>query len=438
MDIGFKKESAETLIAKVMKQFGFRHQYEVAEYFSVTAQTLSGWVKTGIVPDKYIMKFQLDVQGMNQHRESRDNSEETKYITKESVVIDSLPAPSNDFSFTVLIANHLKPLLIIPLWFALLTAISVFIIMRPMYTSTAKVLPIGEKGNSFSDMAGMATQLGLSIPMNLGNEIPWDEMFPEIVQSENLKKTILKQEFSSKKYGDNQLLQTIVEKEYGLMNKSIQIRDKMVIDKLNDLVQVSKSRLSPIVTINVHFIEAQLAADILSAFIEESGKFQIKLKTTQISEKRQFIEDRIGEVMIALQEAEVALKDFKESNRRPDRSPSLKLEESRLEREVNLQNSLYVTLKSQFENVKIEEVEESAMIQVVDGPIVPFKLTKPKRLMSILFALFISFFGLFFIFYLKDYTISGEDKENEVRRKARIKLINNLRMLVPFAQRQSK
>ena len=69
MIINIDKINAESLIAKVMNQFGFRHQYEVAEYFGVTAQTLSGWVKTGTVPDKYLMKFQLDVQGLQ-----RENS----------------------------------------------------------------------------------------------------------------------------------------------------------------------------------------------------------------------------------------------------------------------------------------------------------------------------------------------------------------------------
>ena len=62
MGFDLQNSNADTLIAKVMKQFGFRHQYQVAEYFGVTAQTLSGWVKTGIVPDKYLMKFELDIQ----------------------------------------------------------------------------------------------------------------------------------------------------------------------------------------------------------------------------------------------------------------------------------------------------------------------------------------------------------------------------------------
>ena len=426
----YNKEKAETIIAKIMNEFQFRHQYEVAEYFGVTAQTLSGWVKTGIIPDKYILKFQLDIQNTPPRK--------GKIEQNNFEMANDHAANENNFSFTVLFANHIKPLILVSLLSGLLTCIAVFFIVRPVYTSTAKVLPIGEKGNSFSDMAGMATQLGLSLPMNMGNEIPWDEMFPEIVKSENLKENILTQKFNSDKYGIDQSLNSIIENEYKLSDEPNHIRNKMILDKLNELINVSKSRLSPIVTINVDFFEPQLAGDILSAVIQESGKALIKLKSKQISEKRKFIEERISEVFESLKMSEVALKDFQESNRKPDRSPALKLEESRLEREVTLHNSLYVTLKSQFENVKIEEVEESAMIQVVDGPIVPFRLTKPKRFLSIVFAMAITFFGLFFIFYLKDFTISGREKESEVRREARNRLKNQMRWFVPFISRSDK
>jgi len=428
--LDYNKEKAETIIAKVMNEFQFRHQYEVAEYFGVTAQTLSGWVKTGIIPDKYILKFQLDIQNTPPRK--------GKIEQNNFEMANDHAANENNFSFTVLFANHIKPLILVSLLSGLLTCIAVFFIVRPVYTSTAKVLPIGEKGNSFSDMAGMATQLGLSLPMNMGNEIPWDEMFPEIVKSENLKENILTQKFNSDKYGIDQSLNSIIENEYKLSDEPNHIRNKMILDKLNELINVSKSRLSPIVTINVDFFEPQLAGDILSAVIQESGKALIKLKSKQISEKRKFIEERISEVFESLKMSEVALKDFQESNRKPDRSPALKLEESRLEREVTLHNSLYVTLKSQFENVKIEEVEESAMIQVVDGPIVPFRLTKPKRFLSIVFAMAITFFGLFFIFYLKDFTISGREKESEVRREARNRLKNQIRWFVPFIRRSGK
>jgi capsule polysaccharide export protein KpsE/RkpR len=427
--------NTDSLIAKVMNQFGFRHQYQVAEYFGVTAQTLSGWVKTGIIPDKYLMKFQLDIQDL-QKKESISEQSDSKN-QKEIVNQNFLKSQSNlnEFSFTVFFANHIRSLIIIPFIFSILSLIFVFFIFRPVYTSSAKILPIGDSGNSFSDMAGMASQLGLSMPMNFGNEIPWDEMFPEIIKSENLVQSILNDKFSSNKYGEKKSLFTIIEKEYNLKNKSVIILEKMVIHEFNEMIKVSKSRLSPIVTIALDFFEPQVAADILEKVIEVAGKTQVKIKLKQISEKRQFIEERIYEVTRALKNAEIKLKEFKESNRRVERSPSLKLEESRLEREVSLQTTLYMTLKSQFENVKIEEVEEAAMIEVIDGPIVPFKVTRPKKISSIIFTFIFTFLSLFFFFYLKDYNLSGSKKQSPERIEARRKLFKNIKSLIPFIQK---
>ncbi len=432
MNFTLQNNNTEALIAKVMNHFGFKHQYEVAKYFGVTAQTLSGWVKAGTVPDKYIMKFQLDVQDIkneNNYKQQIDvnNERENKNLEPKFY--------SNEFSFTIFFANYIRPLIIIPFILSVLSLLTVLLVIRPVFTSTAKILPIGDNGNSFSEMAGMASQLGLSMPMNFGNEIPWDEMFPEIIKSENLVQSILNERFSSNKYGNNKLLSTIIKKEYKIKNKSSIFLEKMIIHEFNKMIKVSKSRLSPIVTIELDFFEPKVAADILNKIIEVAGKAQVKIKLKQISEKRQFIQDRIFEVMKALKNAEIELKEFKESNRRVEKSPSLKLQESRLEREVSLQATLYMTLKSQFENVKIEEVEESAMIEIIDGPIVPFKLTRPKKASTVIFTFIFSFLSLFSLFYLKDYRLSGSNKNSFERREAKNKLFYNIKSLIPFMKK---
>ena len=49
--------TAEQVVLDVMRHFGFRRNYQVAEYFDVTPQTLSGWIKTGEIPAKHLMKY---------------------------------------------------------------------------------------------------------------------------------------------------------------------------------------------------------------------------------------------------------------------------------------------------------------------------------------------------------------------------------------------
>ena len=53
---------------------------------------------------------------------------------------------------------------------------------------------------------------------------------------------------------------------------------------------------------------------------------------------------------------------------------------------------LYVTLKTQYEKAKIDEIGREEMGQQIDGPSIPTELTKPRRALSIVLA---SFFGFF-------------------------------------------
>ena len=102
---------------------------------------------------------------------------------------------------------------------------------------------------------------------------------------------------------------------------------------------------------------------------------------------------------------------------------------------VNLETEELGSLKSQFENVKIEEVEESAMIEVIDGPIVPFKVTRPKKASSVIFTFIFTFLSLFFFLYLKDYPRTGSKKHTSERKEAKQKLFKNIKSLIPFIQK---
>ena len=52
-----KTQNAEEVVLDIMKHFGFRRNYQVAKYFNVTPQTLSGWIKSGEIPSKHIMNY---------------------------------------------------------------------------------------------------------------------------------------------------------------------------------------------------------------------------------------------------------------------------------------------------------------------------------------------------------------------------------------------
>ena len=46
----------------------------------------------------------------------------------------------------------------------------------------------------------------------------------------------------------------------------------------------------------------------------------------------------------------------------------MQLEQERLDRDVEIQKGVYLTLKQQLELAKIEEVQETSVVQILDRP----------------------------------------------------------------------
>jgi len=59
-----KPEPVEKIIINVMQHFGYRYQYQVAKYFEVTAQTLSGWIKANAIPPNTWLNIIKKLPGM--------------------------------------------------------------------------------------------------------------------------------------------------------------------------------------------------------------------------------------------------------------------------------------------------------------------------------------------------------------------------------------
>ena len=394
---------AEEVVLEVMHHFSFRRNYQVAEYFEVTPQTLSGWIKTGEIPPKHLMKYTAEVLG-NQEKEKI--GPKTLDLSSSFKETQNVLITTQKFSWIEtkkLLKNNLKILFGLPIIITLFMSVYVFWIANPVYTSVSKVLPISEDGSSSNGFSGVAAQLGINIPISIGGTVPWDEIYPEIVKSSNLLTTVMAQNFHTEKYGI-QSLENILIEEHGLSNYPQNESVNRAVDELKKMIAISKDRLSPVVTLEVAAFEPAFAAELSSQLIKKSSQIQRQLKTNRVRQKRLFIEDRLSEVSIELKKMEKELREFREYNRNLSSSPSLVMFVQEMGREIDLQNSLYITLRTQHEKVKIEEVERDDMVQIIDGPNIPIKLTRPRRGLSVILSLFFGIFmGIFTIYFRKNY-----------------------------------
>jgi uncharacterized protein involved in exopolysaccharide biosynthesis len=269
-----------------------------------------------------------------------------------------------------------------------LAALYVFLLARPVYIATTKLVPTGDD-NSISNIQGLASQFGFSLPLQSGSSIAFADIYPEIVKSRKLTGILLDRKFNTRKYGQNQTLLAILARQNRLEKYGTDERFKRASKILQDDINVSKARLTSIITLDVGAFEPDLSAALATAIITESDKLQRQFKTHQVAEKRSFIEGRIKDGKVELETAQENLKEFRERNRQVQYSPALMLEEERLTTETEVQKGIFITLKQQYELTKIEEVEEGTTVQVLDEPVAPYEKSSPKVLLSLFLALFI-------------------------------------------------
>ena len=374
---------------------------DIARELGVSPQSVSNWKAQDHVPYKYVVEIRK------------------KYGNQEPVMSNQQPAVSPQFpvysyppyfeedtiSFQEIIdilKKNWKTVIITPTVTCIISIIYVLFIAQPVYVATAKIIPF-MGGGSTSQLRGLAAQFGVTIPGGETETVSPQRVYPEILQSRSLARVLLKRNFDTEEFGPDQPLLKILtygeeEPEFGP-----DTLEKIAVKALSEMIDVSKDRQSSILILELSASEPQLAADIATALIEELDRHQQNFKISRVSEKRQFIEGRIAEVQVDLEKSEEELKQFRDRNRQILNSPALLLKQERLIREVEVEKWIFITLKQEYELVKIQQVEDATVVYVLDPPEAPLKRSKPKRKLTVILAGFLGIGGGVGIVFAREY-----------------------------------
>jgi uncharacterized protein involved in exopolysaccharide biosynthesis len=210
-------------------------------------------------------------------------------------------------------------------------------------------------------------------------------LYPTIITSEAVLKDVIYSKYKTLEYPDSvNLIQYWEIKE----NKPGGAYETALKD-LREGISVSMDIKTSILTMSFETKEPKFSADIVNNVVDELDKFILTKRTTNASEQRKFIEGRLAEVKEDLTKSEENLKTFREQNAQV-RSPQLILEQGRLERDLQINNTLFIELKKQYELAKIEEVKNMPVINVLDFAHPAAFKESPKRLKIVIFVFLFS------------------------------------------------
>jgi len=139
----------------------------------------------------------------------------------------------------------------------------------------------------------------------------------------------------------------------------------------------------PVLTISAGWTDSGMAADLANLFQKALADFDQKIRSAAATERRKFIELQVDEKATLLKGTEDRLRTYTEQNRLlistdaapPGSSmaipPQLTLGRDQLQREIDLQRTLYVSLKTSFEEAKITELDSASALVVIEPAVPP-------------------------------------------------------------------
>ncbi len=279
------------------------------------------------------------------------------------------------------------------------TAIAVVIslLLPPYYRSTATILP-ETQSSKLSTLSGLSDLAALA-GVNVGGEGSLVKLYPTIVKSESVLKDVIYRKYKTTEFPDSvNLIQywEVKEKRPGGAYEA-------ALKGLRDMLEVSMDLKTSVLTISIDTKEPKLSSDIVNSVVDGLDNFILTKRTTSASEQRKFIEGRLAEVEQDLTRSEDALKSFRERNRQISSSAALTLQQGRLERELQINNTLFVELKKQYEIAKIEEVKNTPIVNVMDWAQPAIGKDRPRRSIVVLLAIIFSTFSAFTFVVVEKY-----------------------------------
>jgi uncharacterized protein involved in exopolysaccharide biosynthesis len=259
---------------------------------------------------------------------------------------------------------------------ATVLAVAVSLLLPARYRSTARFVPETTQASlPFpGELAGIASRLGISLPAAGASPA----FYSDIVRSRTLTDELLRSRFPDPRVagiGDSvallDLLKVRADRDDERLEKG---RRKLASD-----VRVTLARETGVVSVSVTTRYPTLSAAVANRLVSLVTQFDVATRRTTARETREFIEQRLPDAETELADAESELQRFLERNREFRGSPQLEFARARLQRRVDLKQQILTTLRQNYEQVRIQEVNDTPVLTIVDAAIAPVKRSSPRR-----------------------------------------------------------
>ena len=262
----------------------------------------------------------------------------------------------------------------IPIAAALLTFGLSFLLPK-RWTADTRFVPEASSSLELPQGIGaLAGELGFSLPSSDPMSSP--DFYAAVMESRSLLERTLRARFPVPgAASDSAPLIDILEIEV----EGPRERMESAVEWLRDHSSASVDAKTGAVDFSVEMPDPDLAAAVTAHMVGLLNDFNQRTRNLRARERRKFAGARSEEAQAEFEAAEDSLRTFLTRNRQFEFTPQLMFERNRLERQVTLRQEVYQTLRREYEIARIEEVNDTPVLTVVDPPVAPAYPSGPRR-----------------------------------------------------------
>lgn len=292
---------------------------------------------------------------------------------KPAAVDDASSGDATLLDLAALVVGGWRTIAVVALGLTAL-ALGVSLVLPSKYTSSTTFTPeVSANQQVPAAFAGLAGQLGLSLGAAAGAS---PRFYADVLESRELLEGILLRRFPvpDASPGDSAPLLTLIDIDAENHLDSLQEGT----EELSKMIGTRVDAETSIITVRVETRHRELSAAIANALIRDLNEFNTVSRQSKAKQRRTFVESRLEATTTDLENAELALKEFYESNLTWQDAPRLAYREGQLRRRVEVVQDLFITLSREYETARIEELNDTPAITVIDAAVPVHERSFPR------------------------------------------------------------
>jgi capsule polysaccharide export protein KpsE/RkpR len=412
-------------LESLMSSRGVTSLADIARVLSTTPQAVSNWKARNQVPYHIVAKIK---EGPSLSKVY----DPTLYTTNNIYESPIIKTPLSLSTIIIGIIGQLKFIILTFITFLFITFIYIKFIKPPLYISSSSfILPSSNSKDSggLTGLAEIARSYGVNVNQTIGSDMSSSPaLLPELIMTRTFSKRILETPFYTKKHNKKLSLLAILVGGENVPNMNGDQLLQIGMANLQTMIKLQTGK-TLISTLEVETFEPELAAEINRKILYELGEINKLYRFQNIDNTINYLENRISSVEVSLNKFEQDLKRFRETNRQITTSPALQLNQGRLITNVDIQKGIYLTLKQQLELARIDRLEESSALKIIDNPIIPLYPSNKNTVLSLLLSLLFCFLVTMPTAFINGYYLKTEnDKRKKLIKinKILIKSVKNI------------